>query len=167
MTNANHYDLINDADATSQVCMLTDEMIRAIESIEIFPFATASWESLPNVVPVKYLGVIDRERLWITDNFLSKSLQNLDENPYAAVYVVTPDYKSCWQIKGKTCIHQEGQMFNAMRERVHHINPNLPARSLVVLSIDEIYECLPGQEAGQLIWKKASSSGTRGGCIER
>jgi predicted pyridoxine 5'-phosphate oxidase superfamily flavin-nucleotide-binding protein len=147
--------------------MLTDEMIRAIETIDLFPFATASWESLPNVVPVKYLGVIDRERLWITDNFLSKSLQNLDENPYAAVYVITPDYTSCWQLKGKTCIHQEGQMFDAMRERVHHINPNLPAKSLVVLSIEEIYECLPGHTAGQLISKKNASSDPSGGCIER
>ena len=147
--------------------MLTDEMIRAIETIDIFPFATASWESLPNVVPVKYLGVMDRERLWITDNFLSKSLQNLDENPYAAVYVVTPDQKCCWQIKGKTCIYQEGQMFDAMRERVHKIISTLPARSLVVLNIEEIFQCLPGQEAGQIIWKKASSGNTSGGCIER
>lgn len=147
--------------------MLTDEMIQAIERSDLFPLATASWESMPNVIPVKYLGVIDREKLWITDNFLSKSLQNLDENPYAAVYVITADYASCWQIKGKTCIHREGAMFTAMRERVHNINPNLPARSLVILSIEEIYQGLPGQEAGQLLWKRSTTSNTSGDCIER
>ena len=158
MTNAN----IN-----QRVLMLTDEMIRTIEITELFPFATASWESLPNVVPVKYLGVIDRKRLWITDNFLSKSLQNLDENPHAAIYVITPNYSSCWQIKGKTCIHQEGEMFDAMRERVHQINPDLPARSLVVLTIEEIYDCLPGHTAGQRISQRDSPTDRSGGCFER
>lgn len=138
--------------------MLTDEMIHAIEANELFPFATASWESYPNVVPVKYLGALDRGRLWITDNYLSKTLGNLDENPFGAIYVMAPDRKACWQIKGQTSIHQDGQMFDGMRDRLRQMNPDLPARSLVILEIDEIYECMPGNNAGQLIWKSDRST---------
>ena len=138
--------------------MLTDEMLHAIESCELFPFATASWESYPNVVPVKYLGALDRGRLWITDNYLSKTLGNLDENPYGAVYLMSSDRKGCWQIKGRTSLHKDGHMFEAMRDRVSQANRSLPARSLVILEIDEIFECMPGDSAGQLIWKSERST---------
>mgnify|MGYP006284764279 CR=1 FL=1 len=136
--------------------MLTDAMIQAIQSGDLFPLATASWEGVPNVVPVKYLGVMDRHRLWITDNYLSKTCQNLEENPWVAVYVISQDPKACWQIKGSVTSHREGEMYQTMRERVLKINADLPARALLLLDVEAIYDCMPGEGAGQLIWQSSS-----------
>ena len=137
--------------------MLTDEMILAIESSDLFPLATASWESHPNVVPVKYLGVMDRHRLWIMDNYLSKTLNNLDENPFAAFYVMRPDRGACWQIKGSVTRYREGDLYQGLRERVLKINPDLPARSLLLFEVEAIYACMPGDGAGQLISQRSLS----------
>ena len=80
--------------------MLTREMKDAIERADLFPVATASNTGVPNVVPVKYPHVAADDLLWITDNYLHKTLANLHENPQAAIYVWSSEPKMCFQIKG-------------------------------------------------------------------
>ena len=138
--------------------MLTDDMIRSIEHTELFPLSTASWDGMPNVIPIKFMGVMDPQRVWIADNYLSKTLRNLEENPYAAFYVMSPERDTCWQFKGATSVHQEGEAFAAMRERVRKLKPDAPARALVVLEVEEIYDCRPGPSAGQLLWSAKPAS---------
>lgn len=90
--------------------MLTPEMKSAIERAELLPLSTASREGLPNVVPVKYVEVVADDELWITDNFLRKTLANLRENPRAAFYVWSAEPKLCFQVKGTVEIHGEGEL---------------------------------------------------------
>jgi predicted pyridoxine 5'-phosphate oxidase superfamily flavin-nucleotide-binding protein len=94
--------------------MLTCEMKDAIERAELFPVATASNTGTPNVVPVKYLQVAGDDLLWITDNYLHKTLANLRENPQAAIYVWSPDPRMCFQIKGTVEIKTEGDDYERM-----------------------------------------------------
>jgi predicted pyridoxine 5'-phosphate oxidase superfamily flavin-nucleotide-binding protein len=132
--------------------MLTREMKDAIERTELFPFATATTDGIPNVVPIKYLQVADDRTLWITDNYLRKTLANLKHNPRAAVYVWSPEPKLCFQLKGIIEVRTEGPEYERMKARVRQQKADLPARSLIILHIQEIYECLPGAEAGKPIW---------------
>jgi predicted pyridoxine 5'-phosphate oxidase superfamily flavin-nucleotide-binding protein len=124
--------------------MLTQEMKDAIARTELFPLASSSRTGIPNVVPVKWLHVAADDVLWITDNFLHKTLANLLENPEAALYVWSPEPKLCVQIKGSVEVRTEGAEYEAMKARVRRQKPDLPAKSLVVLRIREIHDCLPG-----------------------
>jgi predicted pyridoxine 5'-phosphate oxidase superfamily flavin-nucleotide-binding protein len=63
------------------------EMKDALERAGLIPFATASRTGIPDVVPVKYVRAAADDVLWITDNYLRKTLANLGENPQAAFYV--------------------------------------------------------------------------------
>ena len=132
--------------------MLTSEMKEAIERAELFPFATASKDGVPNVVPIKYLHVAGDDLLWITDNYMHKSLANLRENPQAAIYVWSSQPKLCYQIKGVVEIKTEGDAYEQMKALVHTIKADLPARSLVSMHISEIYQCLPGADVGKKVW---------------
>ena len=132
--------------------MLTSEMKDAIERADLFPVATASHTGIPNVVPVKYLQVAADDLLWITDNYLHKTLANLRENPQAAIYVWSSEPKMCFQIKGTIEIKTEGGEYERMTALVRQKNPDLPARSLIAMRITEIYECLPGENAGKRLW---------------
>lgn len=132
--------------------MLTNAIKEAIERAGPFPLATATAEGLPNVVPVKYLEAIDDHTLWITDNYLGKTLANLGQNPRAAVYVWSPEPKLCVQIKGTVEVVKDGAEYERMKEWVRQRQPDLPARSLVILRIQEIYDCLPGPDAGKRIF---------------
>jgi uncharacterized protein len=132
--------------------MLTPEMKAAIARAELFPLATASKAGIPNVVPVKYVQVVADDTLWITDNYLYKTLRNLQQNPLAAMYVWSAEPKLCFQIKGTIAIHAEGNEYETMKTAVRAQKPDLPAKALVILTIREIYQCLPGAGPGTRLW---------------
>ena len=129
--------------------MLTEDMKAAIERTEIFPFATASSSGIPNVIPIRYLRVAGDDQIWITDNYLLKTLANLEENPLAAFYVWSQEPKLGFQVKGRIRIQREGADYERMKESVRRQKPDLPARALLVLQVSEVYQCLPGADAGK------------------
>lgn len=132
--------------------MLTPEMKDAIARAEFFPLATASTSGIPNVVPIRYLSVAGDDRLWITDNYLLKTLENLKSNPQAAVFVWSAEPKLCFQVKGRVEISSAGEAYEQMKAQVRQQKPDIPARALVTLHIQEIYKCLPGAGAGKRIY---------------
>ena len=130
---------------------LTDEMKEALLKTELVPLATSSNSGIPNVIPIKYVLVENPQELWLVDNYMTKTLDNLTHNPVAAMYVYWPDEKLCFQIKGRINVRQSGSDYERMRAIVHRERPEMPARSLIILHITDIYQCLPGPDAGARI----------------
>lgn len=128
---------------------LNEEMKSAFSKVKIFPVATASKDGIPNVVPMGFCQLMDDETIWISDNFMVKSLANLKENPNVAIYVWGPDTGGCFQIKGKTEIISSGEKFEKMRSIVHAAKPGLPAKTLIEVRISEVFQCAPGPDAGK------------------
>lgn len=122
---------------------LTSEIEDAIRQTDLFPLATSNLSGLPNVVPVKFVFVENDRELWIVDNFFNRTLQNLTQNPQAALYVYRPQPSFCCQIKGRVELRTSGDSFLRMRERVARIRSGMPARTLVVFQVEEVYSCLP------------------------
>jgi predicted pyridoxine 5'-phosphate oxidase superfamily flavin-nucleotide-binding protein len=127
---------------------LTADMKEAFSKMKVFPIATASKDGTPNVVPLAIVELVDEETIWITDNFMNKSMSNLRTNPKIAIYIWGPEIKGCFQIKGVTSIKTSGEEYEAMKAKVNVKNPALPARSLVIVKITEVFECKPGPTAG-------------------
>lgn len=128
---------------------LDEKMKTAFSKVKIFPVATASKDGIPNVVPIGFCLLVDDETIWIADNFMSKSLANLKENPNVAVYVWGPDTGGCFQIKGKAAVIESGEKFEKMKSIVHNAKPGLPAKTLIEVNISEVFQCAPGPGAGQ------------------
>ena len=138
--------------------MLTAEIQDAINRADLLPFATATPDGIPNVVPVKYVWVAAPDTLWIADNYFDKTLANLRANPQAALYVWSADPKLCVQIKGDVTLHTEGADYEAMRARARAEKPDIPALSLVKLRVREIFQCLPGDGPGRRLWPSVAES---------
>lgn len=128
---------------------LNEEMKTAFSKVKIFPVATASKEGIPNVVPMGFCQLVDDETIWISDNFMAKSLANLKENPNVAIYVWGPETGGCFQIKGKAEILSSGEKFEKMKAIVHAAKPGLPAKNLIEVRISDVFQCAPGPEAGK------------------
>jgi len=131
---------------------LTDEMKEDFAKMKIFPFATASKDGEPNVIPIGMCDLQeDGETIWIADNYFNKTRNNLDENPRGAVYVWGPEIKGCYQIKGDIEIKTEGADYEKMYKMVKSKGDRFPAKALAVLKITDVYECKPGAgtEPGQ------------------
>lgn len=120
----------------------------AFSKVKIFPVATASGAGIPNVVPIGFCQLVDDETIWIADNFMVKSLANLEENPNLAIYVWGPGTGGCFQIKGEAEIINSGDKFEKMREIVLGAKPGLPAKNLIEVKINAVFQCAPGPEAG-------------------
>ena len=128
---------------------LTPAMKEAFEALKVFPLATASKAGIPNVVPMGSVFLIDDETIWIGDNFMHKTLQNVLENPKAALYLYGPGAKGCFQIKADVTVKTSGEEHAKMKAMIHEKKPNLPAKSLLILKVTEVFECMPGAEAGK------------------
>ena len=131
--------------------VLTEEMQIAFKAVKVFPLATASKSGIPNVVPMASVFLIDEKTIWIGDNFMQKTLANVLENPKAALYVYGAGAKGCLQIKADVTVKTSGEEHAKMKAMIHAKKPNLPAKSLLILKITEIYDCMPGTEAGKQI----------------
>ena len=127
---------------------LSADMKEAFSKMKVFPVATASKDGTPNVVPLAMVSLHDDETIWITDNFMNKSMTNLRTNPKIAIYIWGPEIKGCFQIKGVTSIRTSGKEYDEMKAKLNIKNPALPARSLIIVKITEVYECKPGPTAG-------------------
>lgn len=128
---------------------LNEEMKNAFSKVKIFPVATASREGVPNVVPIGFCQIVDDETIWIADNFMAKSLANLEENSNVAIYVWGPDTGGCFQIKGEAEIISSGEKFEKMKTIVHTAKPGLPAKNLIEVRVTEVFQCAPGLDAGK------------------
>ena len=127
---------------------LTEDMKEAVSRMKVFPVATASKDGTPNVIPLAMVRLVDDETIWITDNFMNKSMTNLRTNPKVAIYIWGPEIKGCFQIKGVTTIKTSGPEFEEMKADINRKRPELPARSLIIMKITDVFECKPGPAAG-------------------
>lgn len=130
---------------------LTAEMKELFSKVRLFPVATASKSGIPNVAPIAFVVLTDDSTLWLADNFMNKTLANVKENPQASVYLYDSDLKRCCQVKGRIEVKTSGAEYEKMKKMVHEKKPGLPAKSLLVMKISEVYECMPGPAAGKKI----------------
>jgi len=130
---------------------LTHDMKEAFSKMKNFAIATASRKGIPNVVPIAFVRVKSDDTLWIADNFMLKTIANLRENPNIALFLWGPEIKGCTQVKGTIEIKTSGPEFDEMKKWVHDKTPTLPAKSLVIVKVTEVYDCTPGAGAGKKI----------------
>ncbi len=132
---------------------LSDEMKEDFAKMRVFPFATASKNGEPNVIPIGMCKLQeDGETIWITDNYFNKTRKNLEESPRASLYVWGAEIKGCYQIKGDIEIKTEGEDYENMYKMVKSIGERFPAKALVVMKITDIFECKGGPEAGKKLF---------------
>ena len=130
---------------------LTAEMKELFSKVKLFPVGTASKKGIPNVVPIANVVIEKDDTIWLADNFMQKTLANVKENPHAAIYLYDSESKKCLQVKGKIEVKTSGEDYEKMKKMVHEKKPGLPAKSLLVMKITEVYDCMYGPAAGKKI----------------
>jgi len=133
------------------VAKLSDEMKAVFGKNKIFPVATASKGGVPNVAPIAFVQIVSDDTIWLGDNYMVKTLANAKENPWMAIEFWDPETKKCFQVKGKVAVKTSGADYEKMKAMIKAKNDKFPAKSLLVLSITEIFECTPGASAGKKV----------------
>jgi len=130
---------------------LTADMKEAFSKMKVFPVATANKDGTPNVIPLGIAELVSDDTVWFVDNFMNKTLSNLRTNPKIAFFIWGTEIKGCFQCKGVAAIKTSGAEYDQMKAKLNITNPALPARSLIIVKITEIFECKPGPTAGAKI----------------
>jgi len=130
---------------------LTGEMKELFAKIRLFPVATASKKGVPNVAPIAFVILVKDDTIWLADNFMNKTLANVKENPFAALYLYDADSKKCCQIHGRVEVRTSGPDYEKMKKMVQDKKPGLPAKSLLVMTITDVYDCNPAPGAGKKV----------------
>jgi len=149
-----HYEIIRPFLPVHQVnvmVQLTGEMKELFAKVKLFPVATSSKKGIPNVTPIAFVLLINDDTIWIADNFMHKTLANVKENPCISVFLYDSDSKKCLQVKGTVDLRTSGDDYEKMKKMVQDKKPGLPAKSLLIMKITEVYDCMPGPSAGKKI----------------
>lgn len=129
----------------------TEEMLEEMKATGIISFATASKDGIPNVVPVGMIFMGEDGKIWLVDNYLNKTLANLKENPKAAFYIWTRDFKESYQIKGSVTIENSGPDYQKAVGIAHAKKETYPAKNLIKMKVEEVYYVTPGDHAGNKV----------------
>jgi predicted pyridoxine 5'-phosphate oxidase superfamily flavin-nucleotide-binding protein len=128
---------------------LTDEIKESLAAMKIVYLATASKDSIPNVVPIGAFKLLDDETLLISDQFFKKTLANLKENPKVAISYWGE--KGGFQIKGSVTIHTNDKVFSEDVAWMKEIRPTLTPKSAVIMKISDVFQVKAGEGAGKKI----------------
>jgi adenylate cyclase len=84
--------------------------------------ATASADGVPNVTHLSRVHMLDDERVVLSNQFFSKTMRNLAENPQACVVVIDPDnYDSYRMVLHYERTERRGPSFERLRRDVDAI----------------------------------------------
>jgi len=135
------------------MAQMSARMREIFEKQQVVVLATATKNGVPNVIPITAKKILDDETILVSDQFFSKTLANLKENPQASVTIW--DNLEGYQIKGSVAIETSGPRFKETAQWIEEMGKslNLPLKSkgAVILNITDIYSVSPGPEAGKKI----------------
>ena len=116
-------------------------------------FSTCSPDGVPNVVPVSMKQAVDDETVMVSDQYLRKTLANLQANPRAALSAW--DDEGGFQVKGTVTYENEGPRYAAVAAQVHEILSSMgydyASKGVCFLHVEEVYSVTPGAGAGDLL----------------
>ncbi|MCD1294417.1 flavin-nucleotide-binding protein [Methanocella sp. CWC-04] len=128
---------------------LTEEIKESLKGVKTIYMATCSNDCIPNVAPMGAYKLLDDETMLISDQFMNKTMKNLEQNQKVAISYWGE--KGGYQIKGVAVVHKDDDVFKEDVEWIKSVMPKLTPKSAVVIRITEVYSIKPGTEAGKKI----------------
>ena len=130
---------------------ITPEIESMMKKQGVYALATASKGGVPNVVPVGMMFLGEDGKVWLVDNYLKKTLRNIQENPLVSFYVWNPESKESYQLKGNAAVFNSGADYEKAVAFAHSKKETFPAKNLVKIEVTEVYYTTPGSHAGDLV----------------
>ncbi len=132
---------------------MTDRMKKLFGKVPSVVLATSTQDGTPNAIPVGAKKILDDETILLSDQFLNKTLANMNSNP--KVSVTFWEGNEGYQLKGTAVVETSGARFEEtykwVEELGNAIGFPLKSKGAVILKIDEIFQVTPGPGAGKLL----------------
>ena len=131
---------------------MPQECIDMINNAYAAALSTCS-DGKPNVVPVSMKQVIDDHTVMVSDQYMKKTLANINANPFVALSVW--DEQGGFQIKGHVTYENEGPRYEAVAAQVAAILSSMgydyTSKGVCYIDVEEVYSVTPGEHAGDSV----------------
>ncbi len=128
---------------------VTEEIQEAFKAQGVIPMATVNTAGTPNVVYVGMWWWEDDETLCVVNNYLRKTLENVESTGHAAF--VCYGKSGSYQIKCTASNVTEGPLKDKAYKIATDRDKPYPGRSAVVCKVTEVYRASGGNGAGDKI----------------
>jgi predicted pyridoxine 5'-phosphate oxidase superfamily flavin-nucleotide-binding protein len=113
--------------------MITSEAKKLIEENPV-AIATCVFDK-PNISVAAYIKVIDDNTLVITDNYMAKTVSNINKNNKIEIAVWDKDWVG-YKISGKASYETTGKWLEFVQKMSE--NKGLPAKGAILVTVNEI-----------------------------
>lgn len=133
------------------MAQMTQRIQELFNNVPIAVLATAAGDGTPNAVPVGAKKILDAETILISNQYLNKTLMNMNANPKAAMTFW--EGHEGYQLKGTVTIETSGRRFEETTRWIEELSVKvgfpLKSKGAVIFKIEEIYAVSPGPGAGK------------------
>ena len=111
------------------------------------PWSIATFDGMPNVVPVGFKTVTEGGKLLVGNVMMKTTVENIRATGVAAVSAYDPKTSEGYQVKGKACYVTEGpwmEQMKAMADQVFH--GAVVVQGVVVIDPQQLIVTTPGPD---------------------
>jgi adenylate cyclase len=129
--------------ADEPLALRLSDISRCFEGLVPADIATASADGVPNVTHLSRVNMLDDERIVLSNQFFSKTVRNLAENPRACVIVIDPvTYDSYRLVVQYERTERRGPIFERLRRDVDAIAALTGMEGVFKLRSADVYRLL-------------------------
>ncbi|TDF97082.1 LuxR C-terminal-related transcriptional regulator [Paenibacillus piri] len=136
--------------------MLPPEIMRAFKGMFPSTIVTVSRDDIPNIANLTRVWPVDNEHIAIANQFLNKTLINLNENPLAMLKMADPNDLLHWELELRYIrFEAEGPLYTRVQHDLQAVYwmagapDSVPLRSVLLFQVLSARKCL--EEASHLL----------------
>lgn len=116
--------------------IIVNSEIKSLLEKSIIAFATVDLNNKPNVVAVAFCKVVSDNQILITDNFMNKTRENLENNKNVSLSFWNQD--NGYQLKGTAEVYTSGEFKEIVDNDPN--NNGLSHKAAILVTIEEIWD---------------------------
>jgi uncharacterized protein len=127
--------------------LLKKEVAEMFDNEAYHQFATSSSDGKPNICNIGAKFLRDDGKIVIVDNFMNKTIANLQENSEIAILIRRE--KESYQIKGTALYLTAGEEYDEAYKWMKAKGDKYPAKGAIIITIHSVYNSMTGKNAGE------------------
>ncbi len=139
----------------------------ALRGVVPSAIATTSADGVPNVTYLSIVSYVDEERVALSNQFMSKTLVNIRENPQVAIRVIDPETMHEYDIDARYVRSEvSGELFDAMRAQLEAVAAQVGMEDAFRLRCVEVLQvdaCRPSSGGEPSVVPESSGTAVLGG----
>ena len=120
--------------------ILPDEIKPAMQGVIPSHVVTCSRDGTPNASAISQVYYVDPEHVALSHQFFNKTRRNLEENPRAAAWMVSPETLESWDLELEFVRSEtSGPVFEAMEMQIEAIASMVGMKGIFKLRAADIF----------------------------